>query len=97
MKRPEDCENLGDVRQAIDALDQEIIGLIGRRAGYVARAAHFKTDEQSVRAPERQRAMFEARRRWAEENGLDPDMIEDLYHALVSYFVDREMDRWRNP
>jgi isochorismate pyruvate lyase len=96
VKRPEDCESIGDVRQAIDMLDQEIIGLIGRRAGYVARAAHFKTGEQSVRAPERQRTMFEARRRWAEVNGLDPDMIEDLYHTLVSYFVDREMGEWRN-
>jgi isochorismate pyruvate lyase len=96
VKRPEDCENIEDVRQAIDILDQEIIGLIGRRAHFVARAAHFKTDEQSVRAPERQRTMFEARRRWAEENGLDPDAIKDLYHTLVSYFVDREMDEWRN-
>jgi isochorismate pyruvate lyase len=96
VKRPEDCEIIGDVRQAIDILDKEIIGLIGRRALYVARAAHFKTGEQSVRAPERQRTMFEARRRWAEENGLDPDVIEDLYHTLVSYFVDRELDEWRN-
>jgi isochorismate pyruvate lyase len=96
VKRPKDCESIGDVRQAIDVLDQEIIGLIGRRALYVARAAHFKTGEQSVRAPERQRTMFEARRGWAEENGLDPDVIEDLYHTLVSYFVDRKLDEWRN-
>jgi len=96
VKRPEDCVSIGDVRQAIDILDQEIIGLIGRRALYVARAAHYKTGKLSVRAPERQRTMFEARRRWAEENGLDPDVIEDLYHTLVSYFVDRELDEWRN-
>jgi len=96
VKRPEDCVSIGDVRQAIDILDQEIIGLIGRRALYVAKAAHFKTGEQSVRAPERQHTMLEARRRWAEENGLDPDVIEDLYHTLVSYFVDRELDERRN-
>lgn len=96
MKLPEDCESIGDVRQAIDMLDREIIQLIGRRAHYVDRAAHFKTGEQSVRDPERQRTMFQARRGWAEENGLDPDAIEDLYHTLVSYFVNREMDEWRN-
>jgi chorismate mutase len=28
MKHPEDCESIGDVRQAIDALDREIIHLI---------------------------------------------------------------------
>jgi isochorismate pyruvate lyase len=96
VKRPEDCEGIGDVRQAIDMLDREIIGLIGRRARYVDRAAHFKTGEQSVRDPERQRAMFQVRRGWAEENGLDPDTIEVLYRTLVSYFVNREMDEWQN-
>jgi isochorismate pyruvate lyase len=95
MRRPEDCESIRDVRRAIDTLDKEIIHLIGRRASYVQRAAHFKTGEGSVRAPERQRTMLEARRRWAEENGLDPDVIENLYQGLLAYFVDREMQRWR--
>jgi isochorismate pyruvate lyase len=39
--------------------------------------------------------MLKTRRHWAEENGLDPDVIEDLYCTLVSYFVDREMHPWR--
>jgi len=96
MKHPADCESIEDVRQAINALDREIVYLIGRRARYVEVAAHFKTDEESVRAPERQRTMLETRRRWAEENRLDPDVIEDLYRTLVSYFVNREMDEWQN-
>ncbi|CAA9449395.1 hypothetical protein AVDCRST_MAG82-3655 [uncultured Rubrobacteraceae bacterium] len=95
MKLPEDCEGIEDVRQSIDALDKEIVHLIGRRARYVERAARFKTGEQSVRAPERQRAMLSERRRWAEEDGLDPEVIEAIYRTLVSYFIDREMRQWR--
>jgi len=95
MKRPEDCESIQDVRQSIDALDREVIGLIGRRARYVEAAASFKSGEQSVRAPERQRAMLADRRRWARKTGLDPDVIEEIYRTLVSYFVDREMQKWR--
>ncbi len=95
MKRPEDCEGIEDVRQAIDALDREIVTLIGRRARYVEAAARFKNSEQGVRAPERQREMLAQRRRWAEEAGLDPDVIEGIYRTLVSYFVDREMKGWR--
>jgi len=95
MKHPADCESIEDVRQAIDALDREIVYLIGRRARYVEVAAHFKTDEESVRAPERQRTMLETRRRWAEENRLDPDVIEDLYRTLLSHFIDREMHERR--
>jgi isochorismate pyruvate lyase len=95
MKHPPDCESLEDVREAIDALDREIVYLIGRRASYVQVAAHFKTSEESVRAPERQRTMLETRRRWAEENRLDPEVIEDLYRTLISYFIDREIDERR--
>jgi isochorismate pyruvate lyase len=95
MKRPEDCESIQDVRQSMDALDWEVIGLIGRRASYVEAAARFKSSEQSVLAPERQRAMLARRRRWAEKIGLDPDVIEGIYRILVSYFVDQEMQLWR--
>ena len=95
MKHPADCESIEDVRQAIDALDRETIYLIGRRVRYVEVAAHFKTDEESVRAPERQRTMLETRRLWAEENGLAPDVVENLYRTLISYFIDQEMQSRR--
>ena len=96
MKPPENCTGIEDIRQAIDALDREIVGLIGRRARYVEAAARFKTGESSVRAPERQQAMLLERRIWAEEENLDPDMIEKMYRDLVSHFVNREMKQWRN-
>ncbi len=96
MKRPEECASLEDVRQAIDALDREIVGLIGSRSRYVERAARFKTSESGVRAPERQRAMLEERRRWAQEEGLDPDAIEDLFKGLISFFIRREMRDWES-
>lgn len=85
-----------DVREAIDTLDREIVRMIGRRAGYVRAAARFKTDEASVRVPERQRAMLEERRRWAEEESLSPEVIEKIYRDLVSYFVNRELEDWRS-
>lgn len=95
MKPPEDCQNIEDVREAIDSLDREIIGLIGKRGRYVEAAARFKTGEESVRAPERQRKMLEERRRWAIEESLDPDVVEKIYRDLVAYFVNREMEDWK--
>ncbi len=94
MKSPEECTSLEDVRRAIDALDREIVGLIGTRSRYVEAAVRFKTSETSVRAPERQRAMLEERRRWAEEEGLSPDVVEDLYRDLIRYFIERELEDW---
>ena len=95
MKPPEACESIEDVRGAIDELDREILRLLGSRARYVAAAAPFKTDGRGVRAPERQRAMLARRRGWAEEEDLDPDFVEGLYESIVSHFVGREMNHWR--
>ena len=95
MKPPEACESIEDVRGAVDELDREILRLLGTRARYVAAAARFKTDRNSVRAPERQRAMLARRRDWAKEEDLDPGFVEELYERIVSHFVGREMDHWR--
>ena len=79
MKKPEDCESLEDVRGAIDVLDREIVAPLGACSRYIEAAACFKTSEGNVHAPEYQRAMLEERRRCAKEEGLSPEMIEDLY------------------
>ena len=64
-----------DIRAEIDSIDQEVIQLLGRRFAYVQAAAQFKTSATSVRAPERFKAMLAQRRIWAQEAGLDPDVV----------------------
>ena len=95
LKSPEDCVNLQEVRIEIDRIDREMIGLIGKRYAYVKAAAKFKTSEASVNAQERVTAMLQMRRGWAEEIGLDPNVIEKLYTDLVHYFIQEEMKTWR--
>jgi isochorismate pyruvate lyase len=96
MASPKDCKSLHDVRLEIDRLDEAIIRLLGERAEYVHAAARFKTSEEHVTAPDRQRAMLGVRRAWARREGLSPDVIEDVYRRLVAYFIEREMEEWRN-
>lgn len=95
LKRPDECANLAEIRAAIDALDRQVIALLGQRADYVLAAATFKTGEVSVQALERQQTMLEERRAWAAESGLDPDLVESLFRQLIAYFVAHEMERWR--
>jgi isochorismate pyruvate lyase len=95
MRRPEECASLAEVRAEIDRIDERVVALIAERAGYVRAAARFKTSESAVAAPERQRAMLEVRRHWAEREGVDPDLIERLYRDMVTYFVEHEKDHWR--
>jgi isochorismate pyruvate lyase len=40
--------------------------------------------------------MLAVRREWAEREGLDPALIEDLYRRLVAWFIDRELEHWRD-
>ncbi|HSC66052.1 MAG TPA: isochorismate lyase [Cellvibrio sp.] len=93
---PQDCAGMADIRNEIDLLDNAIIQLIGKRYQYVQAAAKFKISETAVRAPERVKAMLSQRREWAQEQGLNPDVIEKLYSDLVSYFIKEETERWRN-
>ena len=86
---------MNEIRTEIDALDQEIIKLLGKRFGYVKAAAKFKTSQTSVRAPERFKAMLDQRRIWAAQEGLSPDAIENMYRDLVNHFIEEEMKHWQ--
>jgi isochorismate pyruvate lyase len=93
-KRPEECRDLSEIRAEIDRIDREVIRLIGERKRYVIAAAAFKTSEADVAAPERFARMLEDRRRWAEQEGLSPEIIENLYRELVSHFIAEEKAHW---
>ena len=96
MKTPDECENMIDIRAEIDTIDRQVIALLGQRFGYVKAASKFKTSETSVKAPERFQAMLQQRRVWAQEEGLNPDVIEKMYSDLVNYFIEEEMKHWQN-
>ena len=95
MKTSEQCSSIQDIRLEIDQIDREIISLIGRRYEYVKAAAKFKTSEENVKASGRVASMLQKRRVWAEEVGLNPDVIEGLYTDLVNYFIEEEMNKWK--
>ena len=92
MKTPHECESIDDIRQAIDAIDHEIVASIGRRFDFVKEVMRFKTTEADVRAPQRYQAVLDQRRAWAEEAELSPDLIEEMYRLLIGYFIDHELD-----
>jgi isochorismate pyruvate lyase len=93
--RPKECSNIDDIRTEIDRIDQQIVALIGERAGYVQAAAKFKTSAADVKGAERFEAMLSQRRAWADEQDLDPDMIEKLYRDMVNHFIREEMAHWK--
>ena len=92
MKPAKDCENIEDIRRAIDELDKEIITLLGKRYQYVKEIVKFKEkNEESIVAKERRESVIRSRRKLAVENGLDPDVIEELYRDLIKHFIVEEL------
>ncbi|MBD1841016.1 isochorismate lyase [Coleofasciculus sp. FACHB-64] len=96
MKQTKGCSNIEEIRLEIDELDRQIITAFGKRFEYVKAAAKFKTNETSVKAPERVQSMLQQRRLWAEEQGLNPDVIEKLYQDLINYFMTEELKHWQS-
>ncbi len=80
----------------MDAIDREIVALVAQRVAYVRAAAKFKTSSGSVAAPERVAAVLRTRRDWAEEAGLNGDVIEGIYRQLVTYCVSEEHKEWES-
>ena len=91
MKAPDDCTSIEDVRQAIDAIDREIVAALGRRFQYVKAITRYKKTADEVRANERFQSVLQARRQWASEAGLSPDVVEQMYRLLIEHFIDEEM------
>jgi isochorismate pyruvate lyase len=95
VKSVEDCKNISEIQAEIDRLDSEVISLLGQRFAFVEAASRFKTDETSVRAPERFRTMLEQRRTWASKEGLNADAIEKMFRDLVHHFIEEELKYWQ--
>lgn len=89
--KPEECKNISEVRNEIDRIDQEIIRLLSVRSEYVHEVVKYKeATAEGIEATDRRAAVMQTRREWAAETGLNPDVIEDIYDRLVSYFIEEE-------
>jgi isochorismate pyruvate lyase len=93
------CQTLAEVRAHIDAIDAEIIRQMAERQKYVTEAGRFKKDPASVSAPARVEAIIAKVKTNSEAAGLDPEVAERAYRAMISGFEDYERADWarRNP
>ena len=85
------CENLEQVRVNIDRIDRDIVKLIAERSTYVAQAANFKKTTEEVKAPQRVEIIIEKVRNLAKEDGVNPDIVENIYREMVSSFINFEL------
>ncbi|WP_248769031.1 chorismate mutase [Pseudomonas sp. MWU12-2345] len=85
------CTSLEEVRENIDRLDRQIVTLLAERGTYVTEAARFKKDSDAVRAPQRVEQVIAKVRALSEEYAANPDMVEQVYRAMIAAFIEQEL------
>lgn len=94
MIEPEDCRTMGEVRAGVDALDEAIVTLLGKRMRFMAAAARIKTARGQVRDEARKRAVIDHACAVAEREGVPPELVGRLYDLLVEGSIAYELDRF---
>jgi crotonobetainyl-CoA:carnitine CoA-transferase CaiB-like acyl-CoA transferase len=85
-------ESLDEVRKSIDMVDREIVRLLAEREGYVRKAARFKKSQREVEAKERVEEVVGKVRALAEGHEASPEVVEEVYRAMISRFISLEVD-----
>lgn len=88
--------SLDQVRSRIDAIDRQIVDLLGQRQACVMAAGLLKKDEQSVRAPARVEQVIAKVRTLAADAEVSPDVVDQTYRALIAGFIDLELEAHRS-
>jgi len=92
MKEAKECQNIEDIRNEIDRLDLQILTLFGKRLEYVKEIVKFKSDTDGIVALQRQKEVFQKRKEWAVELGLDPELFGNIFEMLVNWNVQKELE-----
>ncbi|MEO7679475.1 MAG: chorismate mutase [Sphingomonas sp.] len=91
---PEDCQTMADVRAGVDALDDQLVSLLGVRVRFMEAAARIKPDRAAVRDEPRKAFVIAHARQVAAREGVPPDLVGELYETLVEGCIAYEFDRF---
>lgn len=76
--------HLGDLRAELDAIDPEIIGLLGRRIEIARAVAQVKASHAiPVMQHDRVRFVQERNARLGEAAGLDPGFVRQIFSVII--------------
>jgi isochorismate pyruvate lyase len=88
---PDDCATMSEVRAGVDAVDAQIVALLGERFGYMRAAARIKTERSAVRDEDRKASVIAAAKAAAQANGVPEPLVAALWEMLVESSIAYEM------
>lgn len=89
--REDICEDMTELRGEIDSLDRTLVELLALRQGYMDQAARIKTQRKMVRDQDRVEDVLNKTRLHAQKAGANPDLIENLYRAMIEWCINYEL------
>jgi isochorismate pyruvate lyase len=94
LSRAVPCASLAEVRDNIDRLDRLIVPLLAERAGYVAQAGRLKDSRDKVVDVPRIEQIIAKVRALAGDEGMDSDLAERIYRAMIDAYIAYETGVW---
>ena len=89
-------ENMEELREEIDLLDNELIGLFAKRFKFIENAALIKSDINDIRDNERIEKIIKRLRNLAKKNNLSEDIIEKLWRFIIELSIEQEREIFKN-
>lgn len=80
---PDTCTTMVEVRAGVDALDRELIALIGRRMRFMEAAARIKRERSQVRDEARKAQVIANAVAGARSHGVPKELATELWERLV--------------
>jgi isochorismate pyruvate lyase len=94
LKSPESCADMAQLRDAIDAMDAQLVQLLARRQGYIERAAVLKKDRALVRDEARIEDVVTKVLAQAKAAGLSPGIAEAVWRVLIERSIQHEFEKF---
>lgn len=91
---PENCSNLAEVREGVDAIDRALVALIARRFAFMDAAARIKQDRGAVRDEARKAQVLANVEDAARDVGVPPELATKFWEQLVEASIAHEFETW---
>lgn len=91
---PEDCQDMAQVRQGVDALDRALVRLLQERQRYMEAAARIKPDRSVVHDDWRIEDVVSKVKAAARAEGLSEAIAEPVWRTLIDRCIAHEFETW---
>ncbi|MBA3999317.1 chorismate mutase [Brevundimonas sp.] len=91
---PEDCTDMAQVRDGVDALDRALVTLLAERQRYMEAAARIKPSRDVVHDDWRIEDVVTKVLAASEEAGLSPAIAEPVWRKLIAQCIAHEFGVW---